>query len=79
MLKAIVILFFSALVESEARPLALEENEVNHDPSVSSRTGFFQIKWDSQKNRDFQPSNDRKNRRHVTKGTASSSNLSTVN
>ena len=50
MLKTIVLLFFSALVESEARPLALEENEVNHDSSVSSRTGFFQIKWDSQKN-----------------------------
>ena len=39
MLKTIVFLFFSALVESEARPLALE-NEVNHDPSVSSRTGI---------------------------------------
>ena len=40
MLKPIVFLFFSALVESEARPLALEENEVNHDSSVSSRTGL---------------------------------------
>ena len=40
MLKTIVFLFFSALVESEARPLALEENEVNHDSSVSSRTGL---------------------------------------
>ena len=40
MVKTIVFLFFSALVESEARPLALEENEVNHDSSVSSRTGL---------------------------------------
>ena len=40
MLKTIVILFFSALLESEARPLALEKNEVNHDSSVSSRIGI---------------------------------------
>ena len=43
MVKTIVFLFFSALVESEARPLALEENEVNHDSSVSSRTGLPRI------------------------------------
>ena len=40
MLKTIAILFFFALVESKARPLALEKNEVNHDSRVSSRIGI---------------------------------------